>query len=178
MTPGNVCYTAYMESMRLERPYLPRYVLLDVANKAAWEAAANAVSGDLIAYNERLRAALEAQLSELMETYPCFGMGGGSKSEERAQAQWEKEHGQQKAFLTTALAPPAPGVAAVPSLALTDAQREAILAVIRNAQMSGIAFAYQKERQCPEYSPLRAIAEIETILEARVEREGNDEQAM
>jgi len=66
----------------------------------------------LVAENDRLRAALESQLSELMETYPSYGMGGGSKSEERAQAQWEKEHGRQKAFLRTALAPPAPDAVA------------------------------------------------------------------
>jgi len=59
---------------------------------------------------------------------------------------------------------------AASSLDLTKVQREAIMAVIRNAQSSGIAFAYQKERKYPEYSVLRAIAEIETILE------GNDDQ--
>jgi len=89
--------------------------------------------------DEELRAEMEAQLNELMETYPSYGMGGGSKYEERA-------------------------------LALTHVQREAIMAVIRNAQSSGIAFAYQKERKYPEYSVMRAIAEIETILEC------NDEQ--
>jgi len=59
MTPGKLFYTEYRELMLADRQYLPRYDLLDVEKKAAWEAAASTVAVDLIAEIDRLRRQLE-----------------------------------------------------------------------------------------------------------------------
>jgi len=157
MTPGNVCYTAYMESMRLERPYLPRYVLLDVANKAAWEAAANAVSGDLIADNERLRAALEAQLSELMETY------------------WWCYDGQQKALLRTALAQPAPDAVAKYRASI---RREAFLEAAAHCRETELLMPCPEPGSTMRVHGANVCMALAAEIEAMAEREGNDEQVV
>jgi hypothetical protein len=57
----------------------------------------------LEAENGRLREALKVELDDLMESYPSWGMGGGSGMEARAQDAWEADHGKRKKRLRAAL---------------------------------------------------------------------------
>ena len=192
MTPGQVGWEAYNDGMEAGGRAWPRgtYGTPYMTNRelSSWEFVAAAVIADsavaweaamaeLVAENDEMRRDIaeydlmgERLLELCRHRLGTFAVHGSFDGVEQLATQRDEAINcrniaiQEKRDIERDLA------AAASSLALTQVQREAIMAVIRNAQSSGIAFAYQKERKYPEYSVLRAIAEIETILE------GNDDQ--
>jgi len=180
MTPGQVGFEAYNDGMEAGGRAWPRgtygtpYMIK--REVSSWELAAAAVIADSAVAWEAAMAALTAENDEMrVEIKVC------REDNDLLRAELNSHVGKQglkemlwqmtgHAHANETLVSENDRLRAASSLALTKVQREAIMAVIRNAQSSGIAFAYQKERKYPEYSVLRAIAEIETILE------GNDDQ--
>jgi len=121
MTPGQVAFETFKASVEF---YIAPWRFLESEWQAAWDAVANAVSGDLIADNDRLRAAL-ATLKYEVET-----ISNGRQEEVRSDFTSGEANGWTMAachigeIVTIALAPPAPAAVSAYRAAI---RREAFL---------------------------------------------------